>query len=199
MGGSGKGGRDKDEKWSIIGWNARERFLERRSGVIVQPLMAPLQETSIRARSRLCLPLFARNTAVRKVRYARTRPTVKILSCPCQLKMRLRTKTKLLRSKTFKYKTRGKMFRFRCVLVTWKIIETGSISMVKWNTNGETYRHLYAKRTERCVHTPVPVSFLILIRKQYFLKYLKNILLYVGAFDINVTRYVYFLLFLDFV
>lgn len=71
--------------------------------------------------------------------------------------------------------------------------------MVKWNTNGETYRHLYAKRTERCVHTPVPVSFLILIRKQYFLKYLKNILLYVGAFDINVTRYVYFLLFLDFV
>lgn len=94
------------------------------------------------------------------------------------------------------------MFRFRCVLVTWKIIETGSISMVKWNTNGETYRHLYAKRTERCVHMPVPVSFLILIRKQYFLKYLKNIyiiLLYVDAFDINVTRYVYFLLFLDFV
>lgn len=105
--------RDKDEKSAIIGRNARERFLERRSGVIVQPLMAPLQETSIRARSRLCLSLFASNTAVRKVRYARTRPTVKILSCPCQLKMRLRTKTKL-RSKTFKYKTRRKMFRFLC-------------------------------------------------------------------------------------
>lgn len=122
----------RDEGRKVGHYRLKTRENDSWKGVIVQPLMAPLQETSIRARSRLCLPLFARNTAVKKVRYARTRPTVKILSCPCQLKTRLRTKTKL-RSKTFKYKTRRKMFsRFR-VLVTWKIIETGSISMVKWN------------------------------------------------------------------
>lgn len=103
-------------KVSHYRWKREGTILGKRSGVIVQPVMAPLQETSIRARARLCLPLFARNMAVKKVRYARARPTVKFFSfLPVSVEDAPSSENE---TKTFKYKTRRRMFRFRVVPVT---------------------------------------------------------------------------------